>query len=179
MASRLHMDGSVQTGTSKVESRGTTQSTFMPSTMNAVRVHGRGGPEFLKYEDASIPQLVPGDALVRVQRHRDRAIGTRVGRDVQEHGWLGSPSEDPRSRIFRSSADPVNRRHRCARGRRGRICGEFPDIGTAYYHPAVNYTTLGYGDLIMTSSWKLLGPMEASDGMLMFGVSTTIIFAVG
>jgi hypothetical protein len=30
----------------------------------------------------------------------------------------------------------------------------------------------------MTLSWKLLGPMEAADGMLMFGVSTAIIFAV-
>ena len=45
-------------------------------------------------------------------------------------------------------------------------------------HSAVNYTTLGYGDLIMTPSWKLLGPMEAADGMLMFGVSTAILFAV-
>jgi len=59
-----------------------------------------------------------------------------------------------------------------------KICGEFPDLATAYYHSAVNYTTLGYGDLIMTPSWKLLGPMEAADGMLMFGVSTAIIFAV-
>jgi hypothetical protein len=41
-----------------------------------------------------------------------------------------------------------------------RICGEFPDLGTAYYHSPVNFTTLGYGDLIMTRSWKLLGPME-------------------
>jgi hypothetical protein len=59
-----------------------------------------------------------------------------------------------------------------------KTCGEFPDLGTAYYHSAVNYTTLGYGDLIMTPSWKLLGPMEAADGMLMFGVSTAIVFAV-
>ena len=59
-----------------------------------------------------------------------------------------------------------------------RICGEFPDFATAYYHSAVNYTTLGYGDLIMTPSWKLLGPMEAANGMLMFGVTTAIIFAV-
>src|SRR6266436_2107837 len=58
------------------------------------------------------------------------------------------------------------------------ICGEFPEFGTAYYHSAVNYTTLGYGDVIMTPSWRLLGPMEAADGMLMFGVSTAIIFAV-
>lgn len=58
------------------------------------------------------------------------------------------------------------------------ICREFPEFGTAYYHSAVNYTTLGYGDLIMTPSWKLLGPIEAADGMLMFGVSTAIVFAV-
>jgi len=58
------------------------------------------------------------------------------------------------------------------------ICGEFPEFGTAYYHSAVNYTTLGYGDLIMSPSWKLLGPLEAADGCLMFGVSTAIVFAV-
>jgi hypothetical protein len=58
------------------------------------------------------------------------------------------------------------------------ICGEFQEFGIAYYHSAVNYTTLGYGDLIMSPSWKLLGPLEAADGTLMFGVSTAIIFAV-
>jgi len=58
------------------------------------------------------------------------------------------------------------------------ICGEFPELGTAYYHSAVNYTTLGYGDVIMTPSWRLLGPLEAANGALMFGVSTAMIFAV-
>lgn len=58
------------------------------------------------------------------------------------------------------------------------ICGEFQEFGIAYYHSAVNYTTLGYGDLIMTPSWKLLGPLEAADGALMFGVSTAMIFTV-
>ena len=58
------------------------------------------------------------------------------------------------------------------------VCGEFQEFGFAYYHSAVNYTTLGYGDLIMTPSWKLLGPLEAADGALMFGVSTAMIFAV-
>jgi Ion channel len=58
------------------------------------------------------------------------------------------------------------------------VCGEFQDFGTAYYHSAVNYTTLGYGDLIMSPSWKLLGPLEAADGALMFGVSTAMIFTV-
>jgi hypothetical protein len=58
------------------------------------------------------------------------------------------------------------------------MCGEFTAFGTAYYHSAVNYTTLGYGDLVMTPAWRLLGPLEAADGMLMFGVSTAIIFAL-
>ena len=58
------------------------------------------------------------------------------------------------------------------------ICGEFQEFGIAYYHSAVNYTTLGYGDVIMSLSWKLLGPLEAANGALMFGVSTAMIFAV-
>jgi len=58
------------------------------------------------------------------------------------------------------------------------ICGEFSDFGTAYYHSAVNYTTLGYGDLIMTPLWRLLGPLEAANGMLLFGVSTAMVFAL-
>jgi hypothetical protein len=58
------------------------------------------------------------------------------------------------------------------------VCGEFADFGIAFYHSAVNYTTLGYGDLIMSPSWRLLGPLEAADGSLMFGLSTAIAFAV-
>jgi hypothetical protein len=58
------------------------------------------------------------------------------------------------------------------------LCGKFLAFGTAYYHSAVNYTTLGYGDMIMTPSWRLLGPLEATNGALMFGVSTAIIFTV-
>jgi hypothetical protein len=58
------------------------------------------------------------------------------------------------------------------------VCGQFQEFATAYYHSAVNYTTLGYGDIIMSPSWKLLGPLEAADGALMFGVSTAMIFAV-
>ena len=58
------------------------------------------------------------------------------------------------------------------------ICGEFSDFGTAFYHSAVNYTSLGYGDLIMTPSWRLLGPLETANGMLLFGVSTAMVFAV-
>ena len=58
------------------------------------------------------------------------------------------------------------------------ICGEFSAFGNAFDHSAVNYTTLGYGNVIMSPSWRLLGPLEAANGMLMFGVSTAMIFTV-
>jgi hypothetical protein len=30
------------------------------------------------------------------------------------------------------------------------LCKKFQELGTAYYHSAVNYTTLGYGDLLLS-----------------------------
>jgi hypothetical protein len=58
------------------------------------------------------------------------------------------------------------------------IFGELSAFAPAYYHSAVCYTTLGYGDVVMSPAWRLLGPLEAADGMLMFGISTALIFAV-
>ena len=58
------------------------------------------------------------------------------------------------------------------------ICGQFSEFGTAYYHSAADYTTLGYGDVIVTRAWRMLEPLEAANGMVMFGVSTAVIFAV-
>jgi hypothetical protein len=34
------------------------------------------------------------------------------------------------------------------------IYGEFSDFVTAYYHSAVNYTSLGYGDIVMSPTWR-------------------------
>ena len=48
----------------------------------------------------------------------------------------------------------------------------------AYYFAFVNFTTLGYGDIIGQRPWRLLGPITAANGMLMFGMSTALIFAV-
>jgi hypothetical protein len=58
------------------------------------------------------------------------------------------------------------------------LCGEFQEFGIAFYCSAVNYTTLGYGDLLLTPSWRLLGPLEATNGALMFGVSAAMVFTV-
>jgi hypothetical protein len=46
------------------------------------------------------------------------------------------------------------------------------------YFAFVNYTTLGYGDVIPLEHWRLLGPMTAMNGVLLFGWSTAVIFEV-
>ena len=46
------------------------------------------------------------------------------------------------------------------------------------YFAFVNYTTLGYGDVTPLERWRLLGPMAAMNGMLLFGWSTAVIFEV-
>ena len=45
--------------------------------------------------------------------------------------------------------------------------GEFEQAYDAIYHSAVNFTSLGYGDIVMSRERKLLGPLEAVNGVLM------------
>ena len=56
--------------------------------------------------------------------------------------------------------------------------GEFNDFLTAFYHSAVNFASLGYGDIVMSEKWRLLGALEASNGVLMFGLSAGTLLAV-
>jgi len=53
-----------------------------------------------------------------------------------------------------------------------------PNGSDVVYFAFVNYTTLGYGDITPTEDWKLLGPMTAMNGVLLFGWSTAVIFQV-
>ncbi|GAB5412911.1 MAG: hypothetical protein Cons2KO_05140 [Congregibacter sp.] len=52
------------------------------------------------------------------------------------------------------------------------LLGEFDTYRTAFYHSAVNFATLGYGDIVMSESRRLLGPIQAMNGVLMVGIST-------
>lgn len=58
------------------------------------------------------------------------------------------------------------------------LLGEFGDFLTAYYHSTVNFASLGYGDIVMSEKWRLLGALEASNGVLMFGLSAGTLLAV-
>lgn len=56
--------------------------------------------------------------------------------------------------------------------------GEFDNLHDAIYHSGVNFATLGYGDIVMSEKWKLLGPIEAVNGALMIGLSGASMLAV-
>jgi hypothetical protein len=57
------------------------------------------------------------------------------------------------------------------------LLGEFEDFPAAFYHSSVNFVTLGYGDIVMSPRWRLLGPLEGANGILMFGISTAVMTA--
>jgi hypothetical protein len=58
------------------------------------------------------------------------------------------------------------------------LVGAAPSGADYLYFAFVNYTTLGYGDVVPVRRWYLLGPMTAMNGVLLFGWSTAVIFHV-
>jgi hypothetical protein len=58
-----------------------------------------------------------------------------------------------------------------------RLAGHLGDIETAFYFSGVTFTSLGYGDVLLTGHVRLLAPMEAANGMMMFGISTATFIA--
>ena len=56
--------------------------------------------------------------------------------------------------------------------------GCLPDAESAFYFSGATYTTIGYGDVVLSKPWRMLGPIEAATGILMFGLSTGLFFAV-
>ncbi|MFZ0581026.1 MAG: potassium channel family protein [Candidatus Acidiferrales bacterium] len=54
----------------------------------------------------------------------------------------------------------------------------FPSWELAFYFSASSYSTVGYGDLILPSNWRLLGPLEAITGVMMSGISVGVLFAL-
>ncbi|WFU38252.1 potassium channel family protein [Bradyrhizobium sp. CB82] len=59
-----------------------------------------------------------------------------------------------------------------------RLVGAAPAGSELLYFAFVNYTTLGYGDITPVPQWRLVGPMTAMNGILLFGWSTAVLFEV-
>lgn len=56
--------------------------------------------------------------------------------------------------------------------------GAIEALEKAIYFSLVTYTTLGYGDIILSEEYRLLGGIEAVNGVIMLGWSTAIVVAV-
>jgi hypothetical protein len=54
----------------------------------------------------------------------------------------------------------------------------FPSWELAFYFSASSYSTVGYGDVVLSHEWRLLGPLESMTGVLMCGVSICVLFAL-
>ncbi len=53
-----------------------------------------------------------------------------------------------------------------------------PDFETALYFSLTSYTTIGYGDVLLSPALRLVGAMEGVVGTLMFGLSVGLMAAV-
>jgi hypothetical protein len=51
-----------------------------------------------------------------------------------------------------------------------------PDLETAFYFSMVTYTTLGFGDVVLTGQWRTLASIQAANGVIIFGWTTALIF---
>lgn len=56
--------------------------------------------------------------------------------------------------------------------------GELETLETAFYFSAVTFTTLGFGDITLSSDWRILSGLQAIDGILLIGWTTAFLFAV-
>ncbi len=55
---------------------------------------------------------------------------------------------------------------------------KFTNFEDSAYFSTVTFTTLGYGDIVIEGHWRMLSACQAMTGLLVFGWSTALLFAV-
>lgn len=53
-----------------------------------------------------------------------------------------------------------------------------PDFESAVYFSGVTYTTIGYGDVLVTSPWRIIATVEGLTGIVMCSLSAAFFFSV-
>jgi Ion channel len=56
--------------------------------------------------------------------------------------------------------------------------GLFADFETALYYSTQSFVALGYGDIAGPRSWRLIGAIEAANGLILIGWSTAFLISV-
>lgn len=58
------------------------------------------------------------------------------------------------------------------------LLGEFETFEQALYFSTVSFSTLGFGDLTLSKSWRVLGAIEAVNGLVLIAWSTAFLMSV-
>lgn len=58
-----------------------------------------------------------------------------------------------------------------------RVLDALPDFETALYFSGVTFTSLGYGDVVLPPQVRLLAPLQAANGLMMFGITTAVFMS--
>jgi hypothetical protein len=58
------------------------------------------------------------------------------------------------------------------------VVGAMPSLEPALYFSTVTFTSLGYGDITLNDDWRLLASLESANGVMIFGWTTALIFAI-
>ena len=59
-----------------------------------------------------------------------------------------------------------------------RMLGETGGFEEALYFSTSSFVTVGYGDVVLTPRWRLLGAIEAANGMILIAWSTAFLLTV-
>jgi Ion channel len=54
---------------------------------------------------------------------------------------------------------------------------DFEDFETALYFSGLTFTSLGYGDVVINGRVRLIAPLQAANGLMMFGITTGLFIA--
>jgi hypothetical protein len=58
------------------------------------------------------------------------------------------------------------------------VIGAIEPLEEALYFSTATFTTVGYGDVVLSPQWRLLASFEGANGMILFGWSTALVIAV-
>jgi hypothetical protein len=59
-----------------------------------------------------------------------------------------------------------------------RWLGALPDNGAALFYSLSAITTFGHTDLYLAPHWRLMGALEALDGIMLFGLTTAFMYGM-
>lgn len=56
--------------------------------------------------------------------------------------------------------------------------GAIEDFETALYFSTVTFTTVGYGDVVLATDWRVFAAIESANGVILFAWSTAFLLSV-